>query len=265
MIRLLIFGDIVARAGREAIKLRLQALQEEHKPDLTVANVENLAHGKGITPQTIQELEGLGIQMMTSGNHIWAKREGRAVLDVPEPTVIRPANYPDPCPGHGHTTVQIGAYSVLFINLLGRVFFREDVEDPFAAFDGILQSYQQEPPALTIVDFHAEATSEKIAFSHFVDGRASLVYGTHTHVPTADARILPGGTAAITDIGMTGAHNSVLGVEKNVIIEKFQTQRPAAHTPAEGPPYELTAILVDLNPTTSKAESIQHIREIIEE
>lgn len=264
MINVLMFGDVVARAGRTALRQALPALKEEHQPDILLCNVENLAHGKGVTKATIDELNALGFTAYTSGNHVWSKKEGISLIENSTGNILRPANYPPEVPGKGHMLIPCGAFSVLLINLIGRVFFKDHYEDPFRTFDAILKQYADHQLAAVIVDFHCEATSEKVAFAHYVDGRASLVAGTHTHVPTADARILEKGTGTITDIGMTASEDSVLGVEKEIIIDKFLHQMPKAHEPETEPPYVVNALVAHIHPQTRKTEKIAQIRQIIE-
>lgn len=229
--KILVFGDIVGRMGREAIKLALPELKREFEPDLIIGNAENLAHGKGVSAETLREMLNVGVDLFTSGNHVWDKKEVMNIFADRElgSCLLRPANYPAGVPGQGAKMLTIGTKNVLVINLLGRVFGKTLVSDPFNAFDDILRSHAAQKPSVVLVDFHAEATSEKVAFGWHAGGRATAVWGTHTHIPTADARVLPGGTAYLTDAGMVGYRDGVLGVEKAAIISNFRTQLPVTH------------------------------------
>jgi len=221
--RILFIGDIVGKLGRRAVGEVLPNLRKKEKIDLVVANGENLAHGRGVTEKTLKEVIGYGVDLFTSGPHIFAHEE---IFDI-NPPLIRPANYPSGKPGKGFTTLKVTGKDILIINLvgaygfLGRKFLEEDeeVENPFPTMEQILKS--QEKTDLTIVDFHAEITSEKRALGFFLDGKVTAVLGTHTHVPTADAQVLPKGTGYVTDTGMCGAKDSVLGVSKETIIRRL--------------------------------------------
>ncbi|MEE8412811.1 MAG: TIGR00282 family metallophosphoesterase, partial [Acidobacteriota bacterium] len=230
--RILFVGDVVARAGRRILKGGLRAIRASHAPDLIIVNGENASRGRGLTPQCSEEIFRAGADVITSGNHVWDRREVLPLLER-EPRVLRPANYPDPAPGSGvYLFDHLAAGPVAVVNLMGRLFMPA-VDDPFRAADEILDELQGRA-ALVVIDFHAEATSEKIAFGWHVDGRVTAVIGTHTHIPTADESVLPGGTAYITDVGMTGPYDSVIGVDKTAVIERFRTQRPVRFSPAEG-------------------------------
>lgn len=259
----LILGDVVGRIGRQAVARVLPAWKERHQPDLTLANAENLAHGVGITAKTVQDLLGTGVDFLTSGNHVFDKAEGIAILNDPASPIIRPANYPPGTPGRGIHLLDLGAHRVLVVNLQGRVFMREELDDPFRTLDRLLQERANEKLSAILVDLHAEATSEKVAFGWYADGRASAVYGTHTHIETADAKILPGGTAYLTDVGMTGALHSVIGVDKNVILRKFLTQLPAIHEMPEAGPAIVNGLLVRIDPETKKALAIERLTETV--
>ena len=208
MMTFLIFGDVVGKIGREALKRALPALKEEFKPDLTIVNAENLAHGKGLTKPIITDLKAAGVDFFTSGNHIFANHKGpHDVCGDPElrDLLIRPANFPDGTAGEGEKTLILAEKKVLVVNLICQVFMGEPYGSPFEAMEEILKRHAGEKLDAVLVDLHGEATSERIAFGIRFDGRVSSVTGTHTHVPTADARVLPNGTAYLTDIGMTGA------------------------------------------------------------
>jgi metallophosphoesterase (TIGR00282 family) len=254
--RILFVGDVVARAGRRVLKAGLRALRDGESPDLVVVNGENAARGNGLTPQTSDELFRAGADVITSGNHIWDRREVLPLLER-EPRLLRPANYPDPAPGAGVHLLEHPRFGpVAVVNLMGRLFMH-DVDDPFRAVDEILDELNGRA-RLILVDFHAEATSEKIAFGWHVDGRVTAVVGTHTHVPTADERILPGGTAYISDVGMTGPYDSVIGVDKTAVLERFRTQRPVRFSPAERDA-RLCAVLIEADETTGLAVSIRRL------
>jgi metallophosphoesterase (TIGR00282 family) len=254
--RILFIGDIFASPGRRITSACLGRLLSEEKIDLTIANVENAAGGFGITPPLAQDLFALGIDVMTSGNHIWDKREVYDYLNN-EPRLLRPANYGSAVPGSGLFTGKARngvPYAVL--NLQGRVHMPA-IECPFRTADALLASLPQEV-CIRFADFHAEATSEKMAMGWHLDGRVTAVIGTHTHIPTADARILPGGTAYQTDCGMTGPYDSVIGVEKKTILHRFLTQLPARFEAASGM-VELHATIVEADPGTGLARSIRPV------
>ena len=254
--RILFVGDVVARAGRRVLKDGLRAIRETHAPDLIIVNGENAARGHGLTPQCSDEIFRAGADVITSGNHVWDRREVLALLER-EPRVLRPANYPDPAPGSGvHLVEHPAAGRVAVVNLMGRLFM-PDVDDPFRVADEILDELRGRA-RLVLVDFHAEATSEKIAFGWHLDGRVTAVVGTHTHIPTADECVLPGGTAYITDVGMTGPYDSVIGVDKTAVLERFRTQRPVRFSPAEGD-VRLCAVVIDADPETGRANAIERI------
>lgn len=218
--KILFIGDIVARPGRTAVKEVLPQIINEEKVDLVLANCENLAHGRGATVDTIQEMKIAGVDYFTSGDHIYWHRDFDSEIDnLP---ILVPANLPGDAPGKKSTIIDVaGKGKVLLINLMGRTFLKETLDDPFTKFDEILDSYEQDEYDFVVVDFHAEATSEKMAFGFYVDGRATAVVGTHTHVPTCDQFVLPLGTMYISDIGMSGNVDSVLGVNKEIIINKY--------------------------------------------
>jgi len=208
--KILFFGDIVGKIGRKAIKKVIGDYKKKYSPDFIIANAENLAHGTGATESTLNEMLEAGINFFTSGNHIWKKKEIISVFEEKRIPLIRPANYPEGAPGQGYQLVEVGTKKLLVVNLLGRVFMKEDMDCPFRKIDEILKKYSKENLSGIFVDFHAEVTSENVAFGFYVDGRVSAVVGTHTHIPTADNKILPQGTAYVTDVGMVGARDSVL-------------------------------------------------------
>lgn len=256
LLRILFIGDIVGKPGREAIKRFLKPLQSEHQIDVTIANGENAAAGKGLTREIAEELYANGIQFMTMGNHVWDQRDIMNFIDR-EPRLVRPANYPAGAPGQGYGYIRTMGKKIGILNLSGRVFL-PPLDDPFSGAIRWINQIKQETP-IVIVDFHAEATSEKVALGWFLDGKVSAVVGTHTHIQTADARLLHQGTAYITDVGMTGPRDSVLGVKKEIIINRFLTQLPAKFELASGP-IQLNAVVIDIDEVTGKAHKIEAIQ-----
>lgn len=259
---ILFFGDVFGRPGRKSVSTIIEQLCRQYSPDFVLANVENLAGGHGITSATLDELKRLGFHGFSSGNHVWDNREGLPLLDS-EPTLLRPANYPNlpgyPCPGHGHAILQAERKQLLFINIMGRSFI-EAVNCPFQTIDAILANRPEGVPVL--VDFHAETTSEKYAMGWFLNGRVAAVVGTHTHVQTADARILSGGTAYITDVGMCGSFDSVIGLDSSEIITKFITKRKTAYQVAAQNP-GVSAVVIVLGPD-GRAISIERIYKTVD-
>lgn len=254
--KVLAIGDIFGKVGRRALKLGLNGIVSATKPDLVMANVENLAGGFGVTRPILEEVFSAGVDVATSGNHIWDKKDSLGLLET-EPRLLRPANYPDETPGRGG-----GAFTtrsglrVGVINLQGRVFM-EAIDCPFKRAEKELEWLGKETNIL-IVDMHAEATSEKIAMGYFLDGRVSAILGTHTHVQTADAKILPRGAAYITDLGMTGPSHSIIGVKPEVIMKRFLMKIPERFTEAMGPA-QLNGVIIDINEKTGLAKSIKAI------
>lgn len=269
MIRILFFGDIVGRIGRQAMIKILPKLKKEFKPDLILANAENLAHGKGVTADTLKEVINAGVNYFTSGNHFWSKKEEIEEVIKQNLSIIRPANYPDTFSGQGYMVADLGGQNanlsrkILFINLMGRVFTKiEDYEVncPFKKADEILAKFPE--VKIKIVDFHAEATSEKMALGYYLDGRVSLIVGTHTHIPTADERILPKGTAYISDLGMVGAKDSIIGVEKQPILNHFLSNKLYDPVKIEIPKkgtVVVNGVFVEINEKTGKAKKIERI------
>ncbi len=255
--RILMIGDVVGRPGRKAVREVLPVLLQEHRPDLVIANGENAAGGNGITPDTAGELFASGIDVLTMGNHVWDKKEALTLLEEEE-RIIRPANYPPGTPGRGYNLFEVKeGLKVGVINLSGRVFL-PPLECPFRLGRQLAEELRVETRVI-IVDFHAEATSEKVALGWHLDGLVSAVVGTHTHIQTADARVLPGGTAYITDIGMTGPRDSVLGVKTEIIVHKFLTQLPARFEIAGGVT-QLEGVILDIDPSTGRAAGIQRVQ-----
>lgn len=254
--RVLFIGDIVGKPGREAIKRFLKPLQTDYQIDVTIANGENAAAGKGLTKDIAEELYNQGIQFLTMGNHVWDHRDIMNFIGS-ESRLIRPANYPAGAPGQGYGFIRTKGKKIGVLNLSGRVFL-PPLEDPFSGAIRWINQIKQETPMI-IVDFHAEATSEKVALGWFLDGKVSAVLGTHTHIQTADARLLQQGTAYITDVGMTGPRDSVLGVKKEIIINRFLTQLPAKFELANGP-VQLNAVVLDMDEETGKTRQIERIQ-----
>jgi len=261
--KILFFGDIFGRPGREGIQQALPRLKKKYKPDVTIANVENLAHGRGVTRRTIEEVSDAGVNIFTSGNHIWDNKEGIEVLDDSQVSLLRPANYPPGLPGRGVLSVDVRGKKLLVINLLGRVFMKTVPDCPFRKIDEILKKYAK-GTAVILVDFHAETTSEKRAFGWHVDGRVSAVLGTHTHIPTADLEILPQGTAYITDIGMVGPHNSVIGADTKFALPNYLNQLPMKIEIANEGPVEINGVFLEIDNNSGKAIKTLQIREILD-
>src|SRR5271170_1799343 len=259
--RILFIGDIFGRPGRAIVKDRLPGIVRDHAINLIVANGENSAAGFGITPALAEELFELNIDVITTGNHVWDKRE---IVDYfqmvegnghgPARRLLRPANYPSDMPGWGLYQGRKGQVPYAVINLQGRISMASN-DDPFRVADQLLQKVTAK---VILVDIHAEATSEKISLGWYLDGRVTAVVGTHTHVPTADERVLPNGTAYITDVGMTGPYNSVIGVEKELVLQRFLTGMPGKFEAAKGDP-RMAATLVACDGKTGRAISLQRL------
>ncbi len=256
---ILFIGDVVGKAGRRALRRFLPQLQDEAEAQLTVVNAENAAGGFGVTAGVLEELlEKNEIDVLTSGNHIWDKREALELIQT-EPRLLRPHNYPLGTPGSGWVVatgsngVQVGV-----LNIMGTVFMHPTLDCPFYCADAILEK----KPAnvkVVLVDFHAEATSEKVAMGWYLDGRVSGVVGTHTHVPTADERVLPGGTAHISDVGMTGCYNSVIGMETSGVLKRFVERVPERFEVASGPA-SVCGVVIDIDETTGTSRGIARVR-----
>lgn len=254
--KILFIGDVVGKPGRQALAALLRKVQEAHRVDLTVANGENAAGGFGITPETGADLLRLGVDVITSGNHIWDKKEVLGYIPK-ENRLLRPLNYPPGAPGYGSVVVTArDGTKVAVLNASGRVFMN-DFDCPFRATLAEIEALAGEA-RVRVVDFHAEATSEKIAFGRFLDGRVSAVVGTHTHVQTADERVLPGGTAYISDLGMTGPSESVIGVEADIVVRKFLTGMPERFETAKGPA-QLQGAVVEIDPGSGLALGIERL------
>ncbi len=258
--RLLFLGDVFGKPGRQAVRHFVPKLIARHAIDLVVANAENAAAGAGVTPDTAEELLGCEVNLLTSGNHIWAKREIVPYLDRPGCRLLRPANYPPGSPGRGRAVVSTPDGRRLgVVNVEGRVFMKA-LDDPFRVALAEVEALRAEGVKAILVDVHCEATSEKNAMGWFLDGKVSAVLGTHTHVQTADARVLPGGTAFVTDVGMCGPWDSVIGVRKELVIERFLSARPVSFEAAKREVW-LQGALVDVDEGTGRARSIARLQE----
>ena len=253
--RIMLVGDVVGRAGRRAFRTITPRLRVEHGIDVVIVNGENSAGGKGYTRKALDELYAGGADVVTSGNHVWDKKDVFDFVDH-EPFLVRPANYPAGTPGRGYCIFPFRAVNVAVMNLSGRSFMPA-LDCPFQRVDEILAEIGGLADVV-VLDFHAETTSEKLAMGYYLDGRADIVVGTHTHVQTADERILPGGTAYITDLGMVGAQDSILGVRKDIVIQKFRTGMPVRFEMAEGAA-EYAAVIVDIDPSGGRTAQIERI------
>jgi metallophosphoesterase (TIGR00282 family) len=260
----LFLGDVFGKPGRQAVQRLVPRLIVREAIDLVVANAENSAAGIGVTPDSADELLAAEVDLLTSGNHIWSKREIVPYLDAPGSRLLRPANYPPGSPGRGRgvaTTPDGRRLGV--VNVEGRVFMKT-LDDPFRTALAEIEALRADGVTCILVDMHCEATSEKNAMGWFLDGKVSAVLGTHTHVQTADARVLPGGTAFVTDVGMCGPWDSVIGVKKELVLERFLTQRPVGFEPARREVH-LQGAIVDLDDATGRARSIARVQEKLDE
>lgn len=261
----LILGDIVGRPGRQALIAKLPELKEKYQPDLIIANAENLAHGFGVNEKVLSEMEKIGIDFFTSGNHIFKTTDDLQKLFAKH-NLIRPANYPPETPGPGYKLLEIGTTKILIINLMGRVFIQEKYPDikfqnPFKVLDDLLMETKSLKPDVIIVDVHAEATSEKKSLGAYADGRVSLVFGTHTHIQTSDDYIMPEGTGYITDIGMVGIEHSSLGMNFDNIIKTFVSETKLPKTISTHGICLINGIFAKINTRTGKTENIEKIKE----
>lgn len=252
---ILIIGDVVAKPGRVAVLERIQDLREQHHIDLAIMNAENLAGGFSVTPSLCEQLFSSGIDVMTSGNHIFDKKEAIPYIER-QPRLIRPANYPPKTPGKGFWTGTVNGTPIAVLNFMGRVFMPPS-DDPFRTADQMVNALPSETK-VRIVDMHAEATSEKCAMGWYLDGRVSAVVGTHTHIQTADERILPHGTAYLTDIGMTGSYSGVIGMKKEDVITRFTSAlgRRAEHSNGD---VRICAVVISVDPDTGRATAIERL------
>jgi 2',3'-cyclic-nucleotide 2'-phosphodiesterase len=263
-VKLLFLGDVFGKPGRQAVQRLVPKLIAREAIDLVVANAENVANGAGVTPEGAEELLAAEVNLLTSGNHIWSKRDIVPYLERPDSRLLRPANYPPGTPGRGRAVIATPDGRKLgVVNLEGRVFMRP-LEDPFRVALAEIEALKAEGAKAILVDMHCDATSEKNAMGWFLDGKVSAVLGTHTHIQTADARVLPGGTAYITDVGMCGPWESVIGVKKELVIERFLTGRPVSFEPAKRDVW-LQGAIVDIDDATGRARSISRVQERLPE
>lgn len=269
--KILFFGDVFGRPGREALKKHLPKLIEEHSPDFVIANIENIAHGRGVTKNTAFELHETGLfDVFTSGDHIWDTPEARELVKDRSLALLRPLNLEGSEPGSGVYVAHSGARKLLVVNLLGQVFMDKLATDsPFNAIDSVFNKYTMDPEEdgkeqvdAIFVDFHAEATSEKRVLGAYLDGRVSAVVGTHTHVPTRDEQILPKGTAYITDAGMVGPYNSSLGLDFKSLIEEYKTGTKQKREVGDDPLVEIGAVLIETH-DNGLGKSIKHLRQLV--
>jgi len=260
--KILFIGEIVGKLGRQTVGRVLPTLRKDANITVVLANAENLAHGKGVTTTTLAEVQGYGVDALTSGNHVFWRKEVNEVFENDSP-IIRPANYPEDVPGKGYQIIDLGKDGkVLLLNLLGRTFFNEPVFCPFRTVDKILKDFEGESFSAIVVDFHAEATSEQVAMGWYLDGRVTTVVGTHRHVPTADCWVMPKGTAYVTDVGMVGAKHSVLGVVPEIIIEKLKSPKPQKFEWVEEGPTVFNSVLIEVK--DGRAKSIGRVDKVLE-
>ena len=269
MLKIIFFGDICGEPGRKAVKRELPAIIKDQKPDLVLANVDNLAHGKGITVKTLEELINAGVQGFTSGNHGFSKKElSEAAFQKYQQIIARPANIPETYPGKDAAIIETPKGKVLVGHFLGQVFmekqFQDPIESPFDVFPKWLAAHKTDDVKMAVIDLHAEVTSEKVAFGHFLDGKVSAMVGTHTHVPTADYKVLSQGTGYITDIGMCGAANSVLGMKKEVSLDRFVNKAWAPYEISEDVDQaELSYVIIEMDEASGKAQTVQGVHKIV--
>lgn len=255
--RILFIGDIVGSLGRSVLEDNIKKIKDTYHPQIIIANGENAANGRGLTEKIAKQFFQLGINIITMGNHVWDQKEIYEFIDNYK-NIVRPANYPEGTPGHEYSIINFNAEKLAIINLQGRTFMLPS-ECPFKAADRIINIVSKETSNI-IVDFHAETTSEKQAMAWYLDGRVSLVVGTHTHVQTADERILPDGTAYISDAGMVGAYDGILGMKRDSVIEKFITLLPHRFEVESEGRWQFNGIIVDINSSDGKANKIERIR-----
>lgn len=266
--KILFYGDVVGKIGRRALALAVPADRKKYAPDLVIANVENAAHGKSVTESTLNEIKAAGVDAFTSGNHILSKPDATALLNAPDSKLIRPENFVEGTAGRGALVIDVKGTPVVIMNFVGQVFMKDGAAytNPFTAFDTLRATYPQSQYPICFVDFHAEVTSEKNAFGWHVAGQASVVVGTHTHIPTADQRVLEGGTAYVTDVGMTGGANTIIGLDRVPIIEGFtagKTNPVPAGIPETGPA-TVNAILVEIDEKNGRALGIVRVDSQVE-
>ncbi|MDO8593223.1 MAG: TIGR00282 family metallophosphoesterase [bacterium] len=262
MLNILFIGDINGKIGRRTVQQILPGLKKELKLDLVIANADNLAHGNGVSESTLKEMTAAGIDAFTGGDHCFGNAAHLKLYDS-LPTLLRPANYSSQAPGRGYVEISINDHKILLISLIGQVFMSMNHDSAFVEADSILSNLANNSLSAIIIDMHAEATSEKIALSHYLDGRATAIIGTHTHVMTADARISGSGTAMITDAGLVGFADGILGVDKTGVIKTFLTQIKSSHVIPETGPAIFNAVFLAIDPIAKKAISIKPITKYI--
>ncbi len=256
-LRILMLGDLVGKTGRDLFARHIESLKADYALDMVIINGENCADGKGITPHIVKFLQERGVDIITSGNHIYDKKEIFPYLDEHD-TVLRPANYPDACPGKGMTFFTCKGFQVCVMNVMGRLYMPVHLSCPFQKALDLVEEAKKITPII-LIDFHAETTGEKVALGTLLDGKVTAVVGTHTHVQTADAHILPQGTAYISDLGMSGSLNSMIGAKKDSIIHRFLTQMPVRHEVATDAPYVLSGVVVTIDGPSGKALAIETV------
>lgn len=264
-LRFIFFGDLVGEPGVAMFKKWAPKLQEKHRVDAIVVNGENsFKNGRGIAPESVKELQEAGASVITSGNHVWSNKKIYSIFEGNNEVLLRPANYPSSCPGRGYALIEVNGHRVAVINLQGRVFMHEDLDCPFRTVETLL-SFIKSKTDIIFIDFHAEATSEKQAMLHFLDGKVTGLYGTHTHVQTADEQITPQGTSYISDLGFSGAKYSALGVSSKIILDRFLTQMPNHFKVEKKGPMIMNGVFVEVDAKTGKALKIERIKIVDEE
>jgi len=263
-VRVLLLGDVVGKTGRCMFKKHVQSVKEQHDIDFVIVNGENSCNnGRGINSRIVNFFKEHGADVITSGNHIWGQYEIKSYLETHD-DLLRPANFPAACPGSGVTVIDCNGIKIAVINVQGRVFMRENTDDPFKSVDAILEDLKSKTNII-LIDFHAEATAEKLAMAFYVEGRVSAIVGTHTHISTSDERVLPGGTAYVTDLGMAGSLNSMIGMTQESVMPTFLTQMPSRFIVDTKPPVVMSGVWVEIDIETGKAISIERVRVIDEE
>ena len=264
MLNILFIGEISGKIGRQTVEKILPELKKEFRPDLVIANADNLAHGNGVSATTIKEMMAAGVDAFTGGDHCFGNLGSLKIYDDKDLPLLRPANYSERAPGRGQTIIELkNGQKILIISLIGQVFMSQDFNNPFTKVEEILSNLAINNLSAIIIDIHAEATSEKVALFHFLNGQVSAILGSHTHIMTADAKVSDEGTAYLTDMGMTGFIDGILGVEKEGIINTFLTQIKYPHNIPEAGRTSLNAVLLTIDPKTKKAKSIKPITKYI--
>lgn len=260
--KILFFGDIFGRSGRQAVRKIMSNLQAQHAPDFIIANIENLAHGRGVTPSSFEDVKNLGIDVFTGGNHSLENEQGLSLFVDDSYPLIRPMNMTEGTVGHGFVIVEKKGVKVMVFNLMGQLFMKKEYENPFVVAQKFLEAHKNEAKII-ILDWHAEATSEKVAMGMFLDGQVSAVLGTHTHVPTADWKILQNGTGFVTDVGMCGPVDSIIGMKKSPILKEFLGVGGEKPDVADGA-VEINAILLTIDENSGKTIKIEKIQQIVD-